>query len=333
MVDDFISLGWYCGVAASMSKYGLRSFSGPFDWYFSDFDSIIKTLDNDFIDFLMRENQEIEPDGKTFHDKKYGFIFNHELSRDFEEEYEDVYSKYSRRIDLFRTKIAAGKVCFLRAVKTQDEIKYITSNSEYINTVIKRKNIENQIIYLVPQSINIPLGFKQRYYVLDIKKYESGNNLHNLFDTNQEFISFCVNNYCKESRKENEIFNLKKINKKLQRDYEIVNARYQLLLKLECVEWDKIQLEDNIIIYGIGNIGKCFYKKIKNRSKVTCFIDSYLYGQKYDGIPILESKSLLNMDHGTSIVVTPTYDFENICSKLREIVGNNMEIKSLEDLL
>lgn len=62
MVDDFISLGWYCGVATSMSKNG--------------------------------------------------FIFNHELSRGFEEEYEDVHSKYSRRIDFFRTKIATRKVFF-----------------------------------------------------------------------------------------------------------------------------------------------------------------------------------------------------------------------------
>lgn len=30
--SNFVSLGYICPVAASMSKYGLRSWSGPFDW-------------------------------------------------------------------------------------------------------------------------------------------------------------------------------------------------------------------------------------------------------------------------------------------------------------
>lgn len=34
MFDSFISLGFFCGTAASMSGHGLRSFSGPFDWIF-----------------------------------------------------------------------------------------------------------------------------------------------------------------------------------------------------------------------------------------------------------------------------------------------------------
>ncbi len=29
---SYISLGWYCGTAASMEKHGLRSFAYPFDW-------------------------------------------------------------------------------------------------------------------------------------------------------------------------------------------------------------------------------------------------------------------------------------------------------------
>ena len=52
MYNSFISLGWFCGVASSMSKYGLRSFSSPFDWYFSDFKSVLHFIETDFIDFL-----------------------------------------------------------------------------------------------------------------------------------------------------------------------------------------------------------------------------------------------------------------------------------------
>lgn len=35
MFANYISLGGECFIAASMAKYGLRSFSGPFDWCIS----------------------------------------------------------------------------------------------------------------------------------------------------------------------------------------------------------------------------------------------------------------------------------------------------------
>ena len=56
MFEKFISLGWYCGTAAAMSKLGIRSFSGPFDWYQSDFSGVLNCLDNDFDDFLEKKN-------------------------------------------------------------------------------------------------------------------------------------------------------------------------------------------------------------------------------------------------------------------------------------
>lgn len=52
MFENFISLGWFCGTAASMSKYGLRSWFGPFDWYFSNFPGVLSCMENDFIDFF-----------------------------------------------------------------------------------------------------------------------------------------------------------------------------------------------------------------------------------------------------------------------------------------
>lgn len=30
--ENCISLGWFCGTASAMSMFGLRCFSGPFDW-------------------------------------------------------------------------------------------------------------------------------------------------------------------------------------------------------------------------------------------------------------------------------------------------------------
>ena len=49
---NFISLGYYCGTAASMSKLGIRNSSGPFDWYTSELIGVLECLENDFSDFL-----------------------------------------------------------------------------------------------------------------------------------------------------------------------------------------------------------------------------------------------------------------------------------------
>ena len=55
MFRHYISLGCFCGTASAMSKYGLRSFSGPFDWCVSSLSGILHFMENNFTDFLCRE--------------------------------------------------------------------------------------------------------------------------------------------------------------------------------------------------------------------------------------------------------------------------------------
>lgn len=72
MFSNFVSLGTACPVASSMSKYGLRSFSGSFDWFItSRFDIVLHYLENDFKDFL--ERSKLEPiDGTGLRFKNSG---------------------------------------------------------------------------------------------------------------------------------------------------------------------------------------------------------------------------------------------------------------------
>lgn len=54
--EQFISLGLHCFTAASMSKYGLRSSSGPFDWLITaDFGWVLRYMETDFSGFWIRE--------------------------------------------------------------------------------------------------------------------------------------------------------------------------------------------------------------------------------------------------------------------------------------
>ncbi|MCM1024839.1 MAG: papain-like cysteine peptidase [Roseburia sp.] len=81
-----------------MSKLGLRNFSGPFDWFLSDFDSVINQIDKEFIDFMKKENLEIiDNNPKAFRNIKYNFYCNHDIKENFETEYIDIYNKYIRR--------------------------------------------------------------------------------------------------------------------------------------------------------------------------------------------------------------------------------------------
>jgi hypothetical protein len=84
LYSNCISLGWFCGTASSLSRLGLRSYSGPFDWYFSHYWAVLNQIENDFKDFMKWENLELSLDdasGRTFCDRKYGFCCNHDIKR------------------------------------------------------------------------------------------------------------------------------------------------------------------------------------------------------------------------------------------------------------
>lgn len=73
---------WYCSVHA---KYGLRSFSGPFDWLVSDsLEWVFHYMNNNFQDFFMLDNLEsYQNNFNKCRDRESGFIFLHEESSVF----------------------------------------------------------------------------------------------------------------------------------------------------------------------------------------------------------------------------------------------------------
>ena len=90
MFDYFISLGSACHIAASMGKYGLRSFSAPFDWLVTpDFNWVLHYMDTNFNDFLLKKNLERYDEYQNhFQDKQSGFRFIHD-AENFENDYEE----------------------------------------------------------------------------------------------------------------------------------------------------------------------------------------------------------------------------------------------------
>lgn len=330
MYDYFVSLGWYCGVAASMSKYGLRSFSGPFDWYYSNFKGVIHFLETDFEDYLQRDNlRRVEEKNKDFKDVKYDMYYNHDIYESFEKEYDDIHNKYLRRIDRFRD-IMDKKICFIRAVRNQEELDYIWKNESYINRVIKKGNDRSEIIYLVPQYMNIPSNLKSKYFILPINQYR-GNTivlLRSLFDDSKELVKYCIEHSDSDSRECNMMFEQEKNIRKL----DSLERRHALLLHILKTDYSKIVLPNKIAIYGAGDNGKIFYEKVKNRCNVICFIDASPKEQYYDGVHIISLDNYIAKSD-VSIIITPIYEKDEIAANLKAVCKSEIEIIPIDRVL
>ena len=130
MFSSVISLGFYCGVASSISKHGFRSFSGPFDWENSEYEGVLHFIDDDFSDFLSPENLETDNlNNKIFFDKKYNIRFPHDIHTSLAEDLPSIQTKYKRRIERFINEEHSG-ACFIRAINDPAEIDFIAENQD-----------------------------------------------------------------------------------------------------------------------------------------------------------------------------------------------------------
>lgn len=274
MYKNYISLGYYCGPAASMEFHGFRRASGPFDWYVSDYKGVIRSIDEKFEHFLEFENlQHVEGAPHFFNDVKYGFHFNHEIGigEKPDRRYFSIKEKYQRRYWRFLQMLGEGCI-LLRAVKDQEEIEYINENSQSISRLFCEYNQQNMVVYLIPNNLIEGHDVKFPYYKVDrcvLNMYES---MH-LLEQNGALLQFMSANISANDR----IDNIQFYNKKRLR---ITEDRYNTAIKLlnASINGKKIEnsLHEKIIIYGCGNIGKALYKLIHSSShKIVAFIDEF----------------------------------------------------------
>ncbi len=156
--ENFISLGYFCGVAEDLEELGLRDASSPFDWTITSFMGVIRAMETSFEGFMERDNmiQNVKL-RQCYMDVRYGIVFYHDFSkyRTMESQYDEVREKYQRRITRFLKRIEAPTL-FFRYISNEDhdgtgrsiELKWIEENNDYINGVIKKHNPANRIIYL-----------------------------------------------------------------------------------------------------------------------------------------------------------------------------------------
>ncbi len=313
MFRHYISLGCFCGTASAMSKYGLRSFSGPFDWCVSSLSGILHFMENNFTDFLCRENLKVADEYFwVFEDTKYNIRFLHDVKYDFGKEYSFVCQKYAHRIARFQDAVS-NSTCFIRAVSDPAELTFIQENRDYIFDILKWYCPDNEIIYLIPRSISVPDTFREKYFILQTDSYSTASReaLRDFFDTSKDLIAYCTKNYDETTRKDNLLFDLSHENKALQ----IFTSRYQQVLKICRADLARFDLPPELDIYGAGNIGKIFYDKIKGICRIGCFIDLRPREKTYDNIPILRIADY-TARKDIPIIVTPIYEEDEIRENL-----------------
>lgn len=331
LFDYFISLGSSCPIASSMAKYGLRSFSGPFDWLITeDFNWVLHTIETNFFDFLQQNNLEPYLDQeKFFKDKMSGFIFLHE-NENYKSEFDALKQKYAKRIKRFCS-AAQKRTCFLRSIPSKKDLDYIMNHAEYIRKVITKNNSENQIIFLAAKEVEIPEDMPFKTYKMLAPYGGMGHaKLRAFFDGASEFLNFCGENYFGSSLLKNLEFDGIAENEFVQ-SLELEGMRYSILTKCLFHDFTKSSLPSKTIIYGAGNLGKTLYLKIQNLTQVEYFIDRSKFGTEFQGIPIWALDDLANVE-GATVIVSTTYDFDEIKAKIQEKFGK-IPVVSLDDFL
>lgn len=324
-----ISLGWFCGVAASMSRYGLRSHSGPFDWLFSDLDAVIELIQTDFYDFMARENLFLDAnDPLIFHDRKYGFICNHDIQQNFYIEYENIFKKYMRRVERFRQDIKQP-VCFIRAVRSEKEISYIAKNIRHIYDVIKAQNINNEIIFLITNTmkklpntcLNIRLGVKE--YIG--KPYE----MRTLFDTSAKFSEYCRQNILPEKLVES--------NKMFDKEHLTFDTKVAMYIhQLDAYNFISVlrnfypDLQKGVYLFGAGTYCKILLPYlIKNKIYVDGIIDNdpEKYGGGYGNISVIPFSQIVYDYSNIFITVAAVKKADEIEKQILEQYPNTKTLK------
>lgn len=273
--DHCISLGWFCGTASSMAMHGLRSFSGPFDWYYSDLTSVLQLIETDFNDFMSKDHLRLaEDNSKVFCDTKYGFYCNHDITADFEQEYPEIYKKYQRRATRFM-EATKHPTCFLRAVRSEEEISFIRQNREYIYQVIQKGNPRNEIIFfLINNMTELPDNFL--YFHLDIDCYiGKGYEMRTMFDSSSAFLK-CIP----------QLLPGESINRNIFRDRSSLSRKNKIALIQHRVEESNDSIacaikkyfansNQGIYLWGAGAYGSLLLNyMIKHDIKVNAVIDN-----------------------------------------------------------
>lgn len=301
--SNCFSLGFNCGVASSLSRLGLRSCSGPFDWYVSNYQGVLKQIATNFRDFMNPDNLEVDPGdecGRVFIDRKYNFIFPHDIQTSLKNDYDKIHQKYMQRISRFSEVITKPTV-FFRCIWDEDEIHYINENWEYSQKLLKEFNSDNHIIYTYRKGLS-GLTEKVQSYALGIDEYigEAYEQRH-MFESSPYLVELCssllpadvIQKNIQFDRKNGQTENSSIIDKCVR---EGIDGIDQIILNSLGASPDT-----GIYVWGAGKYGIRLARYLQARKvRVNGIIDNNLSGRVIEGFHI---SAFDEVDDGSKIFI------------------------------
>lgn len=174
MKQHYISLGYFCSVASELECLGLRNESSPFDWLISDFEGVIKAIQNNFDNFLDYDYLLQNRQNHSFYlNTKYSVQFYHDFSPyiPLNEQLSLVKEKYCRRIKRFYESISEPTL-FVRYISDEQlvngfskELLWIEENYEDIIALLKSFNEDNEILFIANEGLQ-----SSKFEIYHVKK-------------------------------------------------------------------------------------------------------------------------------------------------------------------
>ncbi len=121
---------------------------------------------------------------------------------------------------------------------------------------------------------------------------------------------------------------------KTGKEVAVLRSRVSRWTKLENIDFSTIKYPESISIYGCGQIGKIFLKKIMPYCRIEQFIDTRPKIDRYMDIPVVTlDQARLNKD--SLIVIVPMYDLDDIVESIKDMYGyiSNEQIISFDNFV
>lgn len=320
--SNCISLGYYCGTACVLSRLGLRNTSGPFDWYISDFQGVLSQIENGFSDFLKRKNLEKTDNPKIIIDTKYGFVINHDIKNNFEDEYEEIWRKYNRRITRFKQTVIQPTL-FFRCIQNEAEIEYINEHWEHVSFLLKRYNGKNEIVYVYREGLPT-LTSNVKSFCLNIDSYDANVlAMRHLFDKSEELVVFCNNLLPTSVRRKNLEFDRDSNSQRVLAHY----VHRQVTDDVDGIDESILAACDadkssEIFIWGAGTFGMPLAGYLRRRGvHIRGIIDNNAIESKIDGFDIIPFDKV---EDGAKIFVSVSKEEFNLAieKQIRDVQCN-----------
>jgi Putative papain-like cysteine peptidase (DUF1796). len=160
--DFAVSLGTACIVANKMENSNLRLFSGPFDWIVGSPERVHYLIKNNFKDFFLYENLEIEGkrDGKFLVRDKLNWILS---VHDFKEngnkidtyEYKKTMEKYERRIKRFyKWCRLSEKALFIIFINSEKDFSDVYTIKEVMHNSFPQLRLDILTVFLCSEKVS-----------------------------------------------------------------------------------------------------------------------------------------------------------------------------------